>query len=111
MGAKTHIATWGSSLAVRIPKPIAKEWGVRDGSAIEIITAGDELVLRKQTYNLEQTAVAGHAGQSARRARNRYCPGRRSVVAKGYVPDWGDIVWMSFSPHGGHEQVGHRPAM
>jgi antitoxin MazE len=54
MGAKTHIATWGSSLAVRIPKPIAEEWGVRDGSAIEIITAGDELVLRKQTYNLEQ---------------------------------------------------------
>ena len=54
MGAKTHIVTWGSSLAVRIPKPIAEEWGVRDGSAIEITTDGDHLVLRKQTYNLNQ---------------------------------------------------------
>lgn len=33
------------------------------------------------------------------------------MVTKGYVPDRGDIVWMSFTPHAGHEQVGHRPAM
>ena len=28
-----------------------------------------------------------------------------------YVPDQGDIVWLDFDPHAGHEQAGHRPAM
>ncbi len=28
-----------------------------------------------------------------------------------YVPDIGDIVWMSFTPHSGHEQAGRRPAV
>ncbi|MDP2698724.1 endoribonuclease MazF [Thalassospira sp.] len=32
-------------------------------------------------------------------------------MAGGYVPDSGDIVWLEFSPHAGHEQAGHRPAL
>ncbi len=52
MGAKSHISKWGSSLAVRIPKPIAEQWGVREGSAIEIVPRGEQLVLRKRTYKL-----------------------------------------------------------
>lgn len=28
-----------------------------------------------------------------------------------YVPDLGDIVWLSFDPRTGHEQSGHRPAL
>jgi mRNA interferase MazF len=28
-----------------------------------------------------------------------------------YVPDRGDIVWLQFNPHAGHEQAGHRPAL
>jgi mRNA interferase MazF len=28
-----------------------------------------------------------------------------------YVPDAGDIVWISFDPQAGHEQAGHRPAV
>jgi mRNA interferase MazF len=28
-----------------------------------------------------------------------------------FVPDSGDVVWLNFSPHGGHEQAGHRPAL
>ena len=26
------------------------------------------------------------------------------------VPDKGDLVWLDFEPHAGHEQGGHRPA-
>ena len=54
MGAKSHVTKWGSSLAVRIPKPIAEQWGVREGSAIEIVTRGDEVVLRKREYDLAE---------------------------------------------------------
>ena len=28
-----------------------------------------------------------------------------------YVPEAGDIVWLRFTPHSGHEQSGHRPAL
>lgn len=28
-----------------------------------------------------------------------------------YVPERGDVVWVSFSPTEGHEQAGHRPAL
>jgi len=32
-------------------------------------------------------------------------------VARPYIPDAGDIVWISFDPQAGHEQAGHRPAV
>ena len=32
-------------------------------------------------------------------------------MARPFVPDAGDIVWISFSPQAGHEQAGHRPAV
>src|SRR5829696_2776181 len=28
-----------------------------------------------------------------------------------YIPDSGDIVWISFNPQAGHEQAGRRPAL
>ena len=32
----------------------------------------------------------------------------KSVV---YIPDTGDIVWLSFNPQAGHKQAGRRPAL
>ena len=32
-------------------------------------------------------------------------------MAKQYVPDAGEIVWINFTPQTGHEQAGHRPAL
>lgn len=32
-------------------------------------------------------------------------------MARGYVPDAGDVVWLEFDPQAGHEQAGHRPAL
>lgn len=32
-------------------------------------------------------------------------------MPRSYVPDAGDIVWITFSPQTGHEQAGHRPAV
>jgi mRNA interferase MazF len=33
------------------------------------------------------------------------------VKSKVYIPDRGDIVWLSFNPQAGHEQSGRRPAL
>lgn len=32
-------------------------------------------------------------------------------MARTYVPDAGDVVWLEFEPQAGHEQAGHRPAL
>ena len=33
------------------------------------------------------------------------------MVARAYVPDAGDLVWLTFDPQVGHEQRGRRPAL
>ena len=33
------------------------------------------------------------------------------MVARSYIPDAGDLVWLTFDPHAGHEQGGRRPAL
>ena len=32
-------------------------------------------------------------------------------MSRSYCPDCGDVVWISFNPQAGHEQMGHRPAL
>lgn len=32
-------------------------------------------------------------------------------MAKRFIPDAGDVVWLQFDPQAGHEQAGHRPAL
>lgn len=33
------------------------------------------------------------------------------VNGTSYVPDRGDVIWISFNPQAGHEQAGRRPAL
>jgi mRNA interferase MazF len=33
------------------------------------------------------------------------------VSGGGYVPERGDVVWLTLDPAAGHEQAGHRPAL
>lgn len=33
------------------------------------------------------------------------------VMVQKYIPERGDLVWLQFKPHSGHEQSGHRPAL
>jgi antitoxin MazE len=40
---ESQIVKWGNSLAVRIPKPLAEEAGVREGDSI-VIEAADGLI-------------------------------------------------------------------
>ena len=54
MPKTTRISKWGSSLAVRIPKAIAEEWGVKEGTAIELSRDDQGIRLRKRKYNLDE---------------------------------------------------------
>ena len=48
MGAPSKTCKWRASLAVRI----AKQWGVSEGSAVEMVSRGNEVLPRKKTDNL-----------------------------------------------------------
>lgn len=52
MGVQSHVARWGNSLAVRIPKVVAEQWGVREGSCVELDPRDDRLVMRRKTPDL-----------------------------------------------------------
>ena len=52
MGTKSQICKWKSSLAVRIPKPIAEQSSVHEGSAVEMVLRSNKVVLRKKNYSL-----------------------------------------------------------
>ena len=56
-----NVAKWGNSLAVRIPKHLAKEVGLSDGSEVEIVAIDGNLTIkpRKQKqYSLDEL-IAG----------------------------------------------------
>jgi len=52
----TEIARWGNSLAIRLPRPIAEQIGIVEGSPVEINAEGDHLVIRPATprYTLDE---------------------------------------------------------
>lgn len=53
---ESHVRKWGNSLALRIPKALAVEAGISEGSAVEIELDGDTLsvrALRIEDYSLE----------------------------------------------------------
>lgn len=59
---RTLISGWGSSLAIRIPKPIAEQWGVQEGSSVEILPNGNHIVLRKAPYDLDEMLASVEPG-------------------------------------------------
>jgi len=43
-----QVVKWGNSLAVRIPKPLAEEAGLREGDAIVIEASGGQIEVRRK---------------------------------------------------------------
>lgn len=53
----TKIQKWGNSLGVHIPKSIARELSIREGSTVSFVVKGDALLLRpsiKPKYTLKE---------------------------------------------------------
>ncbi len=54
MARTTRISKWGSSLAVRIPKAVAENWGVKEGTAVEMSQDDQGIRLCKRKYDLDE---------------------------------------------------------
>lgn len=53
---ETRVQRWGNSLAIRIPKPLADEIGLRDNSPVQVSLRDKTLVvvpIRKPTLSLD----------------------------------------------------------
>lgn len=50
---QTHIAKWGNSLGVRIPRRMAEKAGLAEGIPIVLEAEKDIIVIRKKVYDLE----------------------------------------------------------
>lgn len=51
---RTHIQKWGNSLALRIPVKFLKELKLHAGNAVNIDLNGEEIVIKKIEYNLNE---------------------------------------------------------
>jgi antitoxin MazE len=50
----THVARWGNSLALRIPKPVADALDLSEGRTVEMLVEEDRLVVRPRgRYRLD----------------------------------------------------------
>ncbi|NJO34359.1 MAG: AbrB/MazE/SpoVT family DNA-binding domain-containing protein [Rhodospirillales bacterium] len=51
-----HITRWGNSLGVRIPKDLARQLGMTEGTVVDVTVEGDRLVLKTASpgYSLDQ---------------------------------------------------------
>ncbi len=52
----TRVATWGNSLAVRLPRAVAEKANVKDGDAVEVTIEKGAIVVRpaKRRYTIEE---------------------------------------------------------
>lgn len=47
------VAKLGKRLAIRIPKPVAEQLGIHEGSAAEIVPSGVRMIVRREIANLD----------------------------------------------------------
>jgi antitoxin MazE len=50
---KTHLAKWGNSLALRLPKALTESHALKEGAAIELIEHAEGILLRPASKRYE----------------------------------------------------------
>lgn len=54
MGMEPRVQKWGNSLAIRIPKPLAQQLGLTEGTPVEVEADNHRIVIRRKRYTLEE---------------------------------------------------------
>lgn len=78
----TTVKKWGNSLGIRIPKAVAEQVDLRDGSAVEVVAAGGVLTvrpLRRRRHTLK-ALLAKAKGASPHRHVHRDGPVGRELL-------------------------------
>lgn len=51
---QSRIQKWGNSLGLRIPKAIAQQAGLNEGTTVDFSVRGNTIVINPQRYSLEK---------------------------------------------------------
>ena len=54
MATDSHVAQWGTSLAIRIPKPLAEELELQAGTAVELSAEDGRLTIARKELDIEE---------------------------------------------------------
>ena len=54
MTANSRVAQWGTSLAIRIPKPLAEELKLQEGTAVELSAQDGQLTIARKELDIEE---------------------------------------------------------
>jgi len=109
------VKKWRNSAAVRIPAVVLEATQLEIDEEVDIREEAGRIVIqpvREKVYKLDDL-VKGINRNNVHEAVDFASAGRQRglVMARGYVPDSGDVVWLNFTPQAGQEQAGHRPAL
>ena len=104
------VRKWGNSLGIRLPKPVAEQANLTDGTDIEF--AVDDGVAQDSPRPPGAQADAGGVARPSEGAQPapwlRRRPAGRAGVAvsyRAYTPNRGDLIHVNFSPSAGHEMA------
>ena len=53
MATDSHVAQWGTSLAIRIPKPLAEELELQAGTTVELSAEDGRLTVARKELDIE----------------------------------------------------------
>ena len=69
MATSTHIAKWGNSLGLRLPKSVALEAQIDEGDTVDVSVKNGAIVIRPEPPQLLSGAARreDHASESPRR--------------------------------------------
>ena len=51
---EARVQKWGNSLAIRIPKALARDAGLAEGTPVEFSVDEDAVIIRPKRYSLEE---------------------------------------------------------
>ena len=54
MNTNSRVDQWGTSLAIRIPKPLAKELKLQAGTAVELSAQDGQLTISRKELDIEE---------------------------------------------------------
>ena len=101
---------WGSSVGLRVPKPLIDQLDLGEGSTVEPRIENGRLIIEPER---KRRLTMGELLEGIRRMidLNLWTGDRRLAAKSGkaYLPQGGDLAWINFDPQAGREKAKTRP--
>ena len=80
MSAKTHLAKWGTSLGIRIPRPVLDAVNLREGDPVDIEVQDRKILIRPAPVRPTLAELVRGVTKSNRHSETRWGPPKGNEV-------------------------------